>query len=280
MPVEEKVLNLSNIYGYARLFATLVKDNVMEEKHLADMLYGWYLSNITAYNDRYNQNLLPLEKEVFYFKLKIAHVKPYKTNIQTIKALTLLDWNMSGRAEHSKMQRETSAFCREYMESFYAEHGYSARDSITSFSLCEDTLDPIYEPAWDLNPGALFRKQDAGMKFVYISAPLRSDVEKNIAYATEKAREVFEEGNIPVCPHLIFPPIADPQNKADDKKAMEMCLKLMERCNEIRVYGQEWTDGMWMEIQHAERMKIPILTDQTKIPQVTRHKRKDEHHER
>ena len=66
MPVEEKVLNLSNIYGYARLFATLVKDNVMEEKPLADMLYGWYLSNITAYNDRYNQNLLPLEKEVFY----------------------------------------------------------------------------------------------------------------------------------------------------------------------------------------------------------------------
>ena len=47
-------------------------------------------------------------------------------------------------------------------------------------------------------------------KLIYICAPLRGEVEKNIAFAREKAREVFAEGDVPICPHLMFPPIADP----------------------------------------------------------------------
>lgn len=109
-----------------------------------------------------------------------------------------------------------------------------------------------------------------GPKLVYVSAPLRGDVEKNIAFAKEKAREVFLEGNIPVCPHLMFPPIADPRNAAEDKAAMEMCLKLLERCSEMRVYGPIWSEGMWQEIRHAEKLKIPIKTDQQEIPRTRR----------
>lgn len=108
------------------------------------------------------------------------------------------------------------------------------------------------------------RRQD-GPKLVYICAPLRGNAEKNIAFAKEKAREVFAEGDVPVCPHLMFPPIADPENPAQDQAAREMGLRLVESCQQVNVYGPVWTDGMWAEIRHAERLGIPVLTDQKEL---------------
>ena len=108
------------------------------------------------------------------------------------------------------------------------------------------------------------RTQD-GPKLVYICAPLRGDVEKNIEFARQKAQEVFQAGDIPVCPHLMFPPIADPENPVQDQAAREMGLRLVESCQEVHVYGPEWTDGMWAEIHHAMDRKIPVLTDQKTI---------------
>ena len=108
------------------------------------------------------------------------------------------------------------------------------------------------------------RRQD-GPKLVYICAPLRGEVEKNIAFAREKAREVFAEGNVPVCPHLLFPPIADTGNPAQDQAAREMGLRLVESCQQVNVYGPVWTEGMWAEINHAERLGIPVLTDQKEL---------------
>ena len=102
-------------------------------------------------------------------------------------------------------------------------------------------------------------------KLIYICAPLRGEVEKNIAFAREKAREVFAEGDVPICPHLMFPPIADPENPAQDQAAREMGLRLVESCQQVNVYGPVWTEGMWAEIRHAERLGIPVLTDQKEL---------------
>ena len=84
------------------------------------------------------------------------------------------------------------------------------------------------------------RTQD-GPKLVYICAPLRGDVEKNIEFARRKAQEVFQGGNIPLCPHLMFPPIADPENPIQDQAAREMGLRLVETCQQVNVYGPEWS---------------------------------------
>lgn len=108
--------------------------------------------------------------------------------------------------------------------------------------------------------------QQDGPKLVYICAPLRGDVEKNVAYARQKAREVFAAGDIPVCPHLMFPPIADPGDPAQDQKARDMCLRLLESCQQLNVYGSEWTEGMWAEIHHASKLGIEMRTDQQTIP--------------
>lgn len=108
------------------------------------------------------------------------------------------------------------------------------------------------------------RTQD-GPKLVYICAPLRGDVEKNIAFARQKAQEVFQAGDIPVCPHLMFPPIADPENPQQDQAARAMGLRLVESCQEVHVYGPEWTEGMWAEIRHAMDLGIEVRTDQETI---------------
>ena len=110
------------------------------------------------------------------------------------------------------------------------------------------------------------RVQDQdGPKLVYICAPLRGDVEKNIEFARQKAQEVFQAGDIPVCPHLMFPPIADPENPQQDQAARDMGLRLVESCQEVRVYGPEWTEGMWAEIRHAMDLGIEVKTDQQTI---------------
>ena len=108
------------------------------------------------------------------------------------------------------------------------------------------------------------RPQD-GPKLVYICAPLRGDVEKNIEFARQKAQEVFQAGDIPVCPHLMFPPVADPENPQQDQAARDMGLRLVESCQEVHVYGPEWTEGMWAEIRHAMDLGIEVKTDQQTI---------------
>lgn len=93
-------------------------------------------------------------------------------------------------------------------------------------------------------------------RLVYICAPLRGDVERNIEFARRRAREVFQTGDVPICPHLMFPPIADPGNEAEDQAAREMDLRLVSLCQQVNVYGT-CTAGMREEIKLAERLGIP-----------------------
>ena len=104
-----------------------------------------------------------------------------------------------------------------------------------------------------------------GPKLVYICAPLRGDVEKNIKFASQKAQEVFQAGDIPVCPHLMFPPIADPENPQQDQAAREMGLRLVESCQQVNVYGPVRTPGMQAEIHHAKELGISVKEEQPEM---------------
>lgn len=104
-----------------------------------------------------------------------------------------------------------------------------------------------------------------GLKLVYICAPLQGDIEKNINFARQKAKEEFQSGSVPICPHLMFPPFADATDPKQDQAAREMGLRLVEVCQEVHVYGSEWTDGMWAEIRHAIDLGIVVKTDQKTI---------------
>jgi hypothetical protein len=39
----------------------------------------------------------------------------------------------------------------------------------------------------------------------------------------------------------------------------------VESCQEVHVYGPEWTEGMWAEIRHAMDLGIQVKTDQKTI---------------
>ena len=109
-------------------------------------------------------------------------------------------------------------------------------------------------------------------KLVYVCAPLRGDMEANIEFARQKAAELFQHGYIPICPHLMFPPVADVNNPLQDELARKMGLQLVDICNQVNVYGPEWTDGMWAEIHQAEKAGIPVYTDQKTLGRSSRQK--------
>lgn len=269
--MENEVIDLTGIYGFRRLYKTLIQDGG-NKKTISDTLYHCYLANRSALIKSGYLLDDPIEKEMFFYMMENNLQRPYRTDIQTIKALTLLEWNMDESQEFSSVLQKICEIKSDYTHRFYNENGYSYSDPVTSFSLCEETLDPEHEPEQELNPAAFLRMHNKGPKFVFISAPLRGDVENNIAFAKDKARQVFEQGNIPVCPHLMFPPIAEVSDAKEDLQARMMCLALLERCDEMNVYGPEWTEGMWAEIHHAESKNIPIYTDQTQVPR-TAHKK-------
>ena len=93
---------------------------------------------------------------------------------------------------------------------------------------------------------------------VYICAPLRGNVAGNIEFARQRAREVFQAGEVPICPHLMFPPIADPGNPSEDQVAREMGLRLVALCQQVNVYGGKRTSGMQAEIDFARELGIPV----------------------
>ena len=107
-----------------------------------------------------------------------------------------------------------------------------------------------------------FREQASELEYnlqlVYICAPLRGNVERNIKFARQRAREVFQGGEIPICSHLMFPPIANPGNEAEDQTARNMGLQLVALCQRVNVYGGTRTAGMREEIELAERLGIPV----------------------
>ena len=105
----------------------------------------------------------------------------------------------------------------------------------------------------------------AGSKLVYICAPLQGNVKKNIGFARQKALEVFADGDVPICPHVLFSYTANPNDPEQDAKTKEMSLRLLEVCQQVNVYGSIWTDEMWDEIRHANKLGIPMMMEQKTI---------------
>lgn len=106
-----------------------------------------------------------------------------------------------------------------------------------------------------------------GPKLVYICAraPLLEDAEQNITFAKETAREVFLSGDIPVCPHLMFPPFVDLRDSVQNQAARVMGLRLMETCQQVNVYGPVLTPEMQAETQRAHDLGIPVIFDQKRL---------------
>ena len=99
-------------------------------------------------------------------------------------------------------------------------------------------------------------------KLVYICSRYSGDTEGNAAKAVRYSRFAVDEGVIPLAPHLLLPLYMDEEKERE--KAIAMDLVILERCDELWVFGEEWSAGMKAEIEVAGRlgMKIRRFTEE------------------
>lgn len=142
---------------------------------------------------------------------------------------------------------------------------YAFRPTVTDYQAIQQAVEQYLDVFRERGQERTQEHTQGSPKLVYICAPLRGAVIQNIEFARQKAQEVFQAGDIPVCPHITLPSNADPACSVQDEAAREMGLQLLESCHEVRVYGPEWTEGMWAEIRHAMDLGIEVKTDQKTI---------------
>lgn len=89
---------------------------------------------------------------------------------------------------------------------------------------------------------------------VYICAPFSGDVEANKRKATAFAEYAYQNGCIPVTPHLLFPFMND-ESKQERELALHMDLVLMGKCQEVWVLSERITAGVSAEIEKAQKRR-------------------------
>ena len=92
---------------------------------------------------------------------------------------------------------------------------------------------------------------------VYVCSPFSGDTGSNIKRATEFAKYAYDNGCIPLTPHLLFPFMNDDDPKERDL-AIFMDIILMGKCQEVWVLGDVVSRGMSIEIEKAKKRRQPV----------------------
>ena len=75
------------------------------------------------------------------------------------------------------------------------------------------------------------------MRLVYISSPLRGDMEKNMEKAKDYCAYAASCGVIPLAPHTIFTQYLNDAVPEQREQGLRMGHELLERCDELWVRG-------------------------------------------
>ena len=67
-----------------------------------------------------------------------------------------------------------------------------------------------------------------------------------------------KQGVVPVAVHLMYPQILDDRIPVERKKGLDMGLRVLEACDEIWIFGERISEGMWQEWEEAEKLGIPV----------------------
>ena len=97
------------------------------------------------------------------------------------------------------------------------------------------------------------------MRLVYISSPLRGDMEKNMEKAKDYCAYAASCGVIPLAPHTIFTQYLNDAVPEQREQGLRMGHELLERCDELWVMGDTISQGMKDEIGLATFLQLPIL---------------------
>ncbi|MCB5702398.1 hypothetical protein LIQ46_05430 [Megasphaera elsdenii] len=86
---------------------------------------------------------------------------------------------------------------------------------------------------------------------VYVCSPYSGDTLKNTENARRYSRFAFEQGRIPIAPHLLFTQFLDDYNPIEREMGMHFGNVLMSLCREVWVFGDIISPGMDAEIRRA-----------------------------
>ena len=96
------------------------------------------------------------------------------------------------------------------------------------------------------------------MKLVFICSPFRGDVETNTARARRYCYFAHTQRVAPAAPHLHNPQFLD-ENLPDERQAgIEIGLEYLRRADELWCFGDRLTEGMEIELQAAQHLKILV----------------------
>ncbi len=96
------------------------------------------------------------------------------------------------------------------------------------------------------------------MKIVFICSPYQGDINTNTIRAKRYARFAITEKVVPVIPHLMYPRFLDEDNSEERALGLEMGLALLDKCNEMWVFGDIISPGMKLEIEKAYEIRMPV----------------------
>lgn len=98
------------------------------------------------------------------------------------------------------------------------------------------------------------------MKAIYLAHPYRAStpegIEANRERVKEIARDIMNQGHMPIVPHFAWGWLTD--DPTDWNDALYLGLKLLERCDEVWVYGH-LSEGVSDEIDYAYGKGIPVV---------------------
>ena len=87
---------------------------------------------------------------------------------------------------------------------------------------------------------------------VYICSPYAGDVKGNVQRAQAYCRFAVEKNCVPIATHLLFPQFMDDHDPVQRQQALFMSRLLLTKCNEVWVFGETISQGMFSEIRKAE----------------------------
>ena len=99
---------------------------------------------------------------------------------------------------------------------------------------------------------------DVFHRTAYIASPYAGDTEKNITNARKYSKLAVCNGYIPIAPHLLFPQFLNDNNSNERELGLVFALALLAKADELWVFGKHRSEGMKREIEHAEKLGIPI----------------------
>lgn len=91
---------------------------------------------------------------------------------------------------------------------------------------------------------------------VYICSKFSGDIIGNTEKAKRYSRFAVDAGAIPFAPHLLLPLYM--KDETERELAMFMDMVFLGKCDEIWVFGKDWSEGMQAEIYKAKKRSMKI----------------------